>query len=469
MTETLAVPPARKLSIRSRFAFGFGSLAYGVKDNGFATFLLIFYNQVIGLPAASVGLAIMAALVIEAFVDPLVGVLSDNTRGRWGRRHPWMYASALPVAVGWWLLWNPPAGWSDGALLVYLFGSALLVRIALSLFEIPSVALAPELSSDYDERTRLFSYRYLFGWAAGLIMLGVAFGVFGMPGNAYGYAGFALAGSIIMAVAIIVSAAGLHHEIPRLPKAPISTSTIAEHFAEFRQSISNRAFLILMVAGLFAYTAQGISFALSNYMYQYVWQFEGLTYQLLAAALFTGALIAFFIAPALSKGGSKPRIGAMLSVANAVILAIPYLLRLAGAFPEPGSPFQVPVLFTFFIVNAACGIAAFIIGGSMMADVVEESEARTGRRSEGVFFAGSFFVQKLVGGLGIAAAGAVLWFAGFPEAAQPGQVPLATIDRLTIVFAALYLFFGLTAAWFYSRFPFGRAEHAARLARMRAA
>lgn len=99
-----AIPPVRKLTMLSRLSFGFGSVAYGIKDGGFATFLLLFYNQVVGLPAAAVGAVIAAVLVMEAFADPLVGFLSDHTQGRWGRRHPWMYASALPIALGWVML-----------------------------------------------------------------------------------------------------------------------------------------------------------------------------------------------------------------------------------------------------------------------------------------------------------------------------------------------------------------------------
>ena len=131
-----AIPPVRRLPAPTMLAYGSGAIAYGVKDLSFSTFLLLFYNQVIGLPAAEVGFAIMCALLLDAFIDPAIGFLSDRTRGRWGRRHPWMYASALPVAIGWLLLWNPPE-WGQGALLLYVFGSALLVRVALSMFEIP--------------------------------------------------------------------------------------------------------------------------------------------------------------------------------------------------------------------------------------------------------------------------------------------------------------------------------------------
>ena len=467
---SLVAPPARRLSFRSRLSFGIGSIAYGVKDNGFATFLLLFYNQVIGLPAASVGLAIMAALVVEAFVDPLVGYLSDHTRGRWGRRHPWMYASALPVAIGWLLLWNPPE-WGQGALLLYVFGSALLVRVALSMFEIPGAALGPELSADYDERTRLFSYRYLFGWGGGLAMLALAYGVFLVPDathpvgtlNADGYARMAAVAALVMATSILVSAIGLHPEIPNLPQVPRTDETLVEHLRDFGRTVWNRAFLWLMAAGLFAYTAQGISFALSLYMYQFVWAFAGGDYNFLSIALMAGALGAFFLAPALTRGGDKPRSAMALSVGAGVLLTLPYVLRFAGLFPEPGSPMLLPVLLTIFAVNTACGVSAFILGAAMLSDVVEDSEVRTGKRSEGVFFAGGFFVQKLVGGLGIFVAGQILAFAQFPDGAKPGQVPVAAIDRLTLVFVVLELLFYTLAAVCYARFPFGRAEHDARL------
>src|SRR5213082_2164324 len=118
--DAAVAPGARKIGLPTRFFYGFGSVAFGVKDNGFSYFLAFFYTQVVGLPAAKVGLAIMFALVIDAFIDPIIGQLSDNTRSKWGRRHPFMYASAIPVAASYLLLWNPPKGWEQGALIAYL-------------------------------------------------------------------------------------------------------------------------------------------------------------------------------------------------------------------------------------------------------------------------------------------------------------------------------------------------------------
>lgn len=461
-----ATPEVRRIPQRVMLAYGFGAAAYGVKDLGFSTFLLLFYNQVIGLPSAEVGFAIMCALLLDAFIDPAIGFLSDRTRSRWGRRHPWMYAAALPIAAGWLLLWNPPA-LSHNAMLLWVFATAVVVRTAVSAYEVPSQALTPELSADYDERTRTMAYRYLFGWAGGMLMMMIAYGVFLTDVlDRRGYPGFALAGAAAMLIAILVSATGTHSEIARLPRAEVTPKSFRDNFAELVETVRNRAFLTLMGAGICYYSAQGISFALSNYLYAHVWRFAGGAYQALALVLFAGVSIAFVIAPRVGRRWGKPRSAMFFMASAAMLLAIPYLLRLAGLFPDPSSRAMLPILFAIFVVNTACSVSSTILGASMMADVVEHSEVQTGRRSEGVFFAGAFFVQKCTSGLGIFGAGLILAAVGFPAAAAPGSVPRETIDALTAAFVAMYLALGFAAAFFYRRFPFGKAEHQARVERL---
>ncbi|CAN5466032.1 MFS transporter [soil metagenome] len=474
MSVAAALPPVRRLRSGTMAAYGFGAVAYGVKDSGFGTFLLLFYNQVVGLNPGTVGLVIMGALLLDALIDPAVGFFSDRTRSRWGRRHPWMYASALPIAIGWIALWNPPA-LSQTSTLWWLFATAVIVRSAVSCYEVPSVALTPELTADYDERTRIMAYRYLFGWAGGLGMLIAAYGYFLAPtatspamlGRA-GYVGFAIAGATAMAIAILISAFGTHREIDRLPRVTVHAQTLRQSFRELGETVKNRAFLVLMLAGICAYTNQGISYALSNYLYTYVWRFEGPVFVYLAMALFVGVIIAFVVAPRVGGRTDKRRAAAIFVVLGMVFNTLPYWLRLAGIFPHPGEPALIPIVFSSFVLGTACNVSGFILGASMMADVVEDSEAKTGRRSEGVFFAGSFFVQKCTSGIGIFVAGAILALAGFPEKARPGLVPVETIDRLTMFYVGVYLVVAVTAGILFSRFPFGRVEHAARLARLAA-
>lgn len=468
--EAAAVPSADRVARGSMLAYGFGAVAYGVKDFGFNTFLLYFFNQVMGLPAGQVGLAILCALMLDAFIDPAIGSLSDRTKSKWGRRHPWMYASAIPIALGWLLLWNPPSLPQTG-MLIWVFALSVVVRSTVSAYEVPSQALSPELSADYDERTRIMAYRYLFGWAGGMAMLVASYGYFlaPAPGQETGlltrgnYVGFSICGAIAMMTAILVSAIGTHHEIKRLPKPEIAPQTVSGHFRELGETMRNRAFLILMGAGICFYSAQGISFSLSNYLYTHVWGMKGVDFMYLAGSLFVGVIGAFVLAQRFARRVGKP-VAAMATMAGAAILiATPYLLRLAGLFPDVGSPVMLPLLLAIFALNAMCSVSSTILGASMMADVVEHSEIQTGRRSEGVFFAGGFFVQKCTTGIGIFASGFILSGVGFPENAKPGTVPFATIDRLTIIFALLYLALGFSAAYLYRRFPFGRAEHEARI------
>ena len=218
---------------------------------------------------------------------------------------------------------------------------------------------------------------------------------------------------------------------------------MAESFRELFETINNRAFALLMLAGLCAYTIQGIGYALSNYFYAFVWDLKGIALVYLIGALLLGAIGGFVIAPRAARGGSKARWAAVFGLASAAIQTGPYWLRLAGLFPTPGTPGFFPAYFTVVATGTATSVAGFILGASMMADVVEDSEAKTGRRSEGVFFAGSFFVQKCTSGIGIFLAGLILTIAGFPAGAKPGSVDPATIDRLTVVFASTYVLLAL--------------------------
>ena len=145
---------------------------------------------------------------------------------------------------------------------------------------------------------------------------------------------------------------------------------------------------------------------------------------------------------------------------------MPLVLRLIGWFPENGAPSLVPTLFVFGAIGPAMSIGSSILTISMISDVVEDSELKTGRRSEGLFFAGASFLQKAVSGLGLFASGILLWLVGFPEHATPGQVDPQIVRNLVLVYLpALLLLYG-TAMLIVSRFPIGREDHQDNLRRL---
>ena len=120
---------ASSLTFNTKFAFGVGQLAEGLKTSALNTFLLFYYNQVLELPGTLAGLAVAIALVFDAVSDPLTGSLSDNWRGRLGRRHPFMYASAVPLAISFFLLFSPPEGLSEWGLFFWLATMVLLLSL----------------------------------------------------------------------------------------------------------------------------------------------------------------------------------------------------------------------------------------------------------------------------------------------------------------------------------------------------
>lgn len=467
MTAVARVPLGTKL------AYGLGAIAYGIKDNGYSVFLLLFYNQVVGLPAQAVGTIIGLALIFDAFIDPLIGHFSDRTHTKWGRRHPWLYASALPIALSWLMLWRPPQGDAQ-MILGYLLIAAIVTRAAIATNEVPSLAMAPELTRDYHERTLVLRYRYLFGWAGGLAMLMAAYGYFLKPPHGAlsgplavkGFAAFGLAGALVMAATVLISAIGTHRRLAHPPRRRIESKPLKATLADIRETLSNRAFLLLMLAGLFGYTNQGVGFAMSNYNLAFVWQFAPAQLLLYSVGLFGGCVVIFFAVGPIARALGKKAAAAVLTLAGSLINMAPYLLRWAGLFPDPGSPDLLPVFLFFVTIGTALGIGAMIIGASMMSDVVEASEERTGRREEGLFFAGALFMQKCSGGLGIFFAGLILAAAQFPTGVRPGAVAIPVIDNLILLFAGVTIALAALSAVAFLYFPFGREEHEARLAKL---
>jgi GPH family glycoside/pentoside/hexuronide:cation symporter len=473
--QTAESANAAPVDLVTKLFYGFGSVAYGIKDNGFQTFVLIFYNQLIGLPASWAGGAIFLALIVDAVMDPIVGQMSDHWRSRWGRRHPFMYLAAAPVALSYLALWNPPH-WSNGALFAYLVVICIIVRTFITFYEIPSSALAPELTTDYDERTRILGYRYMFGWAGGLGMTFLAYAVFLTPSlpkypvgqlNPVGYAHYGTVAAIIMFFAILISAAGTHRRIPQLRQPPRdSPRTLGAYFKEMVSTLSHRSFLMVTLGALFSAIGQGVNFAIALYNGTFFWELTSAQILILVMQGFAGAVLAMVIAPPLSKrfGKRNTAIGAM-ALATVITIA-PISLRLLGLFPANHTPALLPTLLAFGSVSSSLGIAAAILIASMISDVVEDSELTTGRRSEGLFFAANSLAQKAVSGTGPLIVGLMLTVVRFPAHAQPGHVPLETLRHLGMLYAPIFVLPYLISIGFLSAYRIDRTTHHDNLRRL---
>lgn len=470
---------AKPLSTWTKAAYGFGAAAYGVKNNGFDYFLMIFYGQVLGVDTRLIGLALLLSLVFDAISDPLVGYISDNWRSKWGRRHPFMYAAAVPVAASYFLLWNPPA-LSETGLFLFVLVLSIFIRTLITFYETPSSALTAELSQQYDERTSLQSFRLFFAWVVGNLLTVLMFAFLLLPTPEYtdgilnrdGYATYGIIASSLMFLSIMVCALGTHSRIPHLAAPPPPRKiTVGRLFKEIFETLSEKSFVALFLAALFGAIATGVAAALAFYMLAYFWEFTPAQRLIWVALVFVSALIGFILAPIMSRWLGKKKAVIALGIVAFSMAPAPVLLRLAGLLPENGDPILFPLLATINVIDIGLIVALQALFASMIADLVEQSEIKTGRRSEGVFFAAVTFIRKSTQGVGAFVAGFVIAFAALPENAVPGQVPEDALWRLGIAYAPTLLVLWtcmIIAVSFYKIDKQGHEENLRTLDRLRA-
>lgn len=464
----LGIEPPREKTVIDRVLYGIGSIAFGVKDTGFTVLLMIFYNQALGLPAASVGFAIMIALLVDAVADPFIGRMSDGLRSRWGRRHPFMLGAALPIAISYYFLWNPPEGLGQDGLFLYLMSLAIVIRVFISVYEIPSSALVVDLVRDYDKRTSFMSWRWFFGYVGGLGSNILAFSYFLRPGpndpagqlNVEGYASYGLVASFIMLTAIVVSSLGTARHIPSFALPPPPRKFDARQSArEIWETLVNKPFLLLAAGTFFASASGGIIAATLTYFRIYLWELSGDQISGLMIGYFAALVTALFFAPWLGAKLGKKRAAITLAIAAIICSPIMYFSRLLGIAPENGTQLLYIMLFVMGFINTTIGVSAGTMGSSMFADVVEYAAVRTGRDSAGLIFSANAFLLKAMSGIGVFGAGLILTFVAFPENATQGSVPEEVLHKLALTEPAVIMalqILGLLALIF---FPINRKVH----------
>lgn len=456
------IPIAGRVPTRLAISNGLGSVAYGIKDNGFSTFLLLFYNQVLGMDARLVSLALLIALVFDGLIDPVVGHISDRTSTRWGRRLPYLYIAPLFLGGFWVLLWSPVGPASFPVLLL----SAIAVRASVAFCEVPSAALVAEITRDYDERTRLTRLRYLFAWGGGLLMLLLAYSVF-LPRAMLareGYQQYGIAGAILIVATVVLSAYGQHKWVGHRPelKAP-ARAGVGGAFSEIRESLTHPAFVVLMFAIAAAITSQGITFSISNYLYLFVWRFPPLALQLYPLMLFCSVVGSFLLVGPLQARFGKRETAIFAALLGMVFWVTPLMLRYFGLWWADGSTPSLSMMFVSTFFSNLFSVITSIALSSMVADVVEASQEQTGRRSEGTFAAGAFFAAKCATGVGIFITGFLLSLSGMPSGARPGQVSQSVVDTLTLAYSGCVFAFAVLLVLIVRRFPITREGHEARL------
>ena len=459
MISTAAPPP---LKFRTKFAYGTGQIGEQIKNQGFNIFLFFYFTQVLGLSGSLAGTAVLIALLFDAVTDPLAGSLSDNWKSPRGRRHPFMYAAAVPLALTWLGLFNPPAGMGQLGLFAWLTVFAILVRGAMTLYHVPHLAQGAELSRDYHERTQIVSYRVMLGTVGGAVTTILSYQLF-FPAspefengllNPAGYAPFALFGAVLMLVTIWYSAWGTRDRIPYLPSAPevpvrFSFRRIGLEFASAWTNVSFRSLFIgFTLYGVFF----GIVSTIATHINVFFWEFTTAQLQILTLAALFGFVLGTALVGRLHRMFDKRPTLVWSALASSIVGNSVIVLRLVDWLPSNGSPLLLPIIFAILMVNTTIAAFGFVSAGSMMADVAERHEHDSGKAQGGIFFSATSFSGKLASGLGHFVAGVGLDLIRFPLQAAPSEVAPEAIRNLGLlsVSAAVLALIAIYVFRFYS-------------------
>ncbi len=458
----------RKLSVKAKVLFAFGAIQEGVVSAG-GIVTLIFYNQVLGVSPAMAGIAFAIASISDAITDPLIGTYSDQFKSRIGRRHPFIFFSALPLAVSFFFLYQPPQELSAMGYFWWLTVFLVLVRVSQTFYLVPHDALGAELTDNYQERSSIFGYNAVAVsvFAASITM----FAYFLIFPSTEGYENgllnepryiiLASAGSITIFFSVMICAVGTMNQIPHLHDTKIREKiTFKKYVRELTDLITNRNYIAACLSLLTCYASLGIITVCSGYAYIYV--FEIPTEDMIWGGLakMPGMVVALPVLAFMSKFFEKKTTFIIACTWTAIMVSSPFFFGLFDLLPPPGTAAQLWVVYGPLALGFAIFPVTQIIIDSQLVDVADDHEYRTKRRSEGVIFSVRSFGNKATAGVGSALAGFGLEVIGFPENATVGGLEEATMDGLLIINGPIYLGLYLLACVFMAFYKIDKEYHA---------
>lgn len=426
--------------------------AYGAPAVAFAILLLPpyvflpgFYTQTLGLPLDWIGYIIILSRVFDAFTDPVLGFLSDRTRGRFGRRKPWIFLGTPLALVSVVVLFAPPTAPSLGQFAFGIFG----LTLAWTMMILPYNAWGAELSGDYDERTRIAGVREGIGLAGTLIAASTPT-VLTLSG--YDDPRVHMAALAVLVVCLMLpTVAWLLIKVPEPP--PLSQTRVSFRTG-LRAIAANAPFRRLILAYLINAFANGLPATLFLLFVSHVIGMQD-AYGPLLLAYFLAGLIAIPFWSWLAR-----RIGKHRSWVIAMVIA-------CGAFAF--TPFVVGEgeIVPFLIITVLSGIgvgADLVLPAAIQADVIDVDTQASGEQRTGLFFALWGIATKMSFALA-AISLPVLHAAGFDatglDAAGRTTNSPDALFALTMIYAALPIAMKLIAMALMWNFPLDAARQRA--------
>ncbi len=465
MSTTASAQPKKYLSFWTKLVYGtgdWGTAGYGTLRQ---IFYAIFLTDVVGLEPRLASIAALVGIIWDAINDPLVGMLSDRVRTRWGRRRPFLLWFSIPYGLSFLLLWFAPPFDGQVAKAIFITLAFMISDTLETLVAVPFSALTPELTPDYDERTSLTGFRMFFNLAISLVTAVAAPAIVDgvIAGGGTQQQGYLVTAAIFGGMAaipfLLIFAVVREHQLT--PEQTHQTSFIET----VRTAWANIPFRFATAV----YMLNWITFdlvALVLPFYLLYWISSG---NLLAQASVFGvslpiesAVFAILLITAVAILPVWVWISNRFSKQTAYMVGMIFwaIVQLVIFSIRPG---QVNViLFMSFLAGISVS-SAHLLPDALFPDVIEWDELRTRRRAEGIYYGVKNFIRKLTGALAIFIGLQTLGWFGYqtpPEGATQFMQPESALTAIRVLigpFGAILLFSAVTMAWFY---PLTRERHA---------
>lgn len=399
------------IHLKEKIGYGFGDMASSMFWKLFGSYLMIFYTDVFGMPAAIVGTMFLITRIWDSFFDPVVGVIADRTHSRWGKFRPYLLYLAIPFAlIGVFTFVTPD--FSDMGKIVYAYITYSLMMMIYSAINVPYASLLGVISPDTKDRNLLATYRMLFAYIGSFIAL-----LFFMPMvNAFSknhseQYGWSMSVVVIAAVCALLFYGCFAFTRERVTPIKKQDTLLKD---DLKDLFSNRPWWILLGSGIAALIFNSIRDGATVYYFKYfvveegyaAVSFFGISFVLSGLYLAVGQaanIIGVVLAAPVSNrfGKRETYMGAMLI---ATVLSIVFYW-----FEKD----DLVLIFIFQILISICAGSIFPLLWSMYADCADYSELRTGNRATGLIFSSSSMSQKFGWAVGSALTGWLLAFFGF--------------------------------------------------------
>lgn len=419
MTVTKALPMTQhRLSTAKKIGFTLGDYASNLYWQSVSIFLLFFYTDAVGIPASTAGLIYMAASIIDAVLDPLMGAAADRTRTPLGRYRPYIIYGCVPLALSFVLLyWRPPF---DGAgLAFWVLTTHVIFRVAYTIVTIPYTSLNARLTDSSDERSSIAGYRMVFGVLAALTIVYFTFPIVTALGGSGAAQGFTWAAAMFALIATLVYP--LVFWITREPPEDAASAPKLDFKGSWRAVAKNRAFWVLIVATVTAFVC---SVALGKsvlYYFKYYLHDEAAA----RPALIGMSAVGLVVIP------TWVWVTKFIGKRNAWFAGVALNLVMLGIFAV--TDFTSPLPMTIWLIAASMGsLGLALTFWSMLPDTVEYGEWVSGARAESFTFGLFQFFLKVALGVGAGLFGWLLDSVGYVANAEQTPETLAGLKAIMI-------------------------------------